>query len=39
MLDFPKPPFPNQQQPVPGSSSAMNPRPDYGENSYQGVAD
>ena len=36
MLDFPKPPFPNQQQPVPGSSSAMNPRPDYGENSYQG---
>src|ERR1700759_2836019 len=36
MLDFPKPPFPEQQQPVPGSSSAMNPRPDYGENSYRG---
>jgi NAD(P)-dependent dehydrogenase (short-subunit alcohol dehydrogenase family) len=36
MLDFPKPPFPEQQQPVPGSSAAMNPRPDYGENSYRG---
>jgi NAD(P)-dependent dehydrogenase (short-subunit alcohol dehydrogenase family) len=36
MLDFPKPPFPEQQQPVPGSSSTMTPRPDYGENSYRG---
>ena len=36
MSDFPKPPFPEQQQPVPGSSAAMNPRPDYGENSYRG---
>jgi NAD(P)-dependent dehydrogenase (short-subunit alcohol dehydrogenase family) len=36
MLDFPKPPFPEQQQPVPGLSAAMNPRPDYGENSYRG---
>ncbi len=36
MLDFPKPPFPNQQQPIPGSSSAMEPRPDYGEKSYRG---
>ncbi len=36
MLDFPKPPFPEQQQPIPGSSAAMTPRPDYGENSYRG---
>jgi hypothetical protein len=28
---FPKPPSEPQQQPVPGSSKAMNPRPDYGE--------
>jgi short subunit dehydrogenase len=33
---FPKPPFEPQQQAVPGSSEAMNPRPDYGENSYRG---
>jgi NAD(P)-dependent dehydrogenase (short-subunit alcohol dehydrogenase family) len=36
MLDFPKPPFPEQQQAIPGSSSAMTPHPDYGENSYRG---
>ena len=35
-MSFPKPPFPKQQQPVPGSSAAMNPRPDYGEKSYRG---
>jgi hypothetical protein len=28
---FPKPPFEPQPQPVPGSSSAMRPQPDYGE--------
>jgi NAD(P)-dependent dehydrogenase (short-subunit alcohol dehydrogenase family) len=33
---FPKPPCEPQQQPVPGSSKAMNPEPDYGENSYRG---
>src|ERR1700712_1536604 len=33
---FPRPPFEAQQQPVPGSSDAMNPRPDYGEESYRG---
>jgi len=32
----PKPPFPEQQQPVPGLESEMNPKPDYGENSYHG---
>jgi NAD(P)-dependent dehydrogenase (short-subunit alcohol dehydrogenase family) len=33
---FPKPPFPSQQQPMPGSSAVMDPQPDYGENSYRG---
>ena len=32
----PKPPFPDQQQPVPGTTAAMNPRPDHGEESYEG---
>lgn len=36
MHDFPKPPFPAQQQSVPGSSAAMNPAPDYGERTYRG---
>lgn len=33
---FPTPPFEPQQQPVPGSTNAMKPRPDHGENSYRG---
>ncbi|MEH2068955.1 MAG: SDR family oxidoreductase [Nostoc sp.] len=32
----PKPPFPEQQQQAPGLESQMNPKPDYGENSYHG---
>ncbi|MBE9014159.1 SDR family oxidoreductase, partial [Pseudanabaenaceae cyanobacterium LEGE 13415] len=32
----PTPPFPEQQQQVPGLESQMNPRPDYGEQSYRG---
>ncbi|HEY1300930.1 MAG TPA: SDR family oxidoreductase [Stellaceae bacterium] len=36
MPNFPKPPFPAQQQKVPGSSAAMKPQPDYGEASYRG---
>jgi NAD(P)-dependent dehydrogenase (short-subunit alcohol dehydrogenase family) len=36
MTDYPKPPFPAQQQSMPGSTRAMNPRPDHGEESYQG---
>jgi hypothetical protein len=32
----PRPPFPEQQQSMPGDSLAMNPRPDYGETSYNG---
>ena len=33
---LPEPPFPEQQQPMPGSSTAMHPQPDYGEDSYKG---
>jgi hypothetical protein len=36
MTDEPKPPFPDQEQPIPGSSAAMDPVPDYGEDSYKG---
>lgn len=36
MLDYPRPPYPSQQQPMPGSTSAMKPRPDHGEESYRG---
>jgi NAD(P)-dependent dehydrogenase (short-subunit alcohol dehydrogenase family) len=31
-----KPPFPQQEQPHPGSEREMSPRPDYGEESYRG---
>jgi NAD(P)-dependent dehydrogenase (short-subunit alcohol dehydrogenase family) len=34
---FPKPPFPKQPQSLPGSSKAMQPEPDYGEDSYRGA--
>ncbi|MEY9312718.1 NAD(P)-dependent dehydrogenase (short-subunit alcohol dehydrogenase family) [Bradyrhizobium ottawaense] len=36
MIEYPKPPYPSQQQPMPGSTGAMNPRPDHGEESYRG---
>lgn len=36
MNSQPTPPFADQQQPAPGSSKAMNPQPDYGEDSYEG---
>ncbi|GLK82714.1 SDR family oxidoreductase [Ancylobacter defluvii] len=32
----PTPPFPEQQQPMPGHTDAMSPRPDHGEESYKG---
>ena len=35
-VDYPKPPFPAQKQPIPGSTDAMQPRPDHGEISYKG---
>ena len=31
-----KPPFPEQQQTPPGTTDAMQPRPDHGEDSYHG---
>ena len=34
--EYPKPPFPKQQQPWPGLASKMIPKPDHGENSYRG---
>ncbi|WIW44784.1 SDR family oxidoreductase [Bradyrhizobium sp. 62B] len=36
MTDYPRPPYPSQQQPMPGSTRAMKPRPDHGEESYRG---
>jgi NAD(P)-dependent dehydrogenase (short-subunit alcohol dehydrogenase family) len=33
---YPKPPFPHQPQSLPGSSEAMDPKPDYGEDTYEG---
>src|SRR6266850_5140700 len=36
MLDYPRPPFPNQNQPMPGKTAEMNPTPDHGETSYKG---
>jgi NAD(P)-dependent dehydrogenase (short-subunit alcohol dehydrogenase family) len=36
MLDHPEPPFSTPQQPMPGSTAAMQPRPDHGETSYKG---
>jgi NAD(P)-dependent dehydrogenase (short-subunit alcohol dehydrogenase family) len=34
--NYAKPPFAKQQQPYPGTTDAMQPRPDHGEDSYQG---
>ncbi len=34
--EYPRPPFPKQQQPWPGLASKMTPRPDHGESSYRG---
>jgi NAD(P)-dependent dehydrogenase (short-subunit alcohol dehydrogenase family) len=36
MPDYPKPPYPDQRQPMPGSTAKMDPRPDHGETSYKG---
>ena len=35
-MNYPKPPFPNQQQPMPGLTDVMTPVPDHGEASYRG---
>jgi len=36
MNEYPRPPFPRQQQPMPGETDAMRPKPDHGEQSYRG---
>ena len=36
MIDYPTPPYPEQQQDMPGTTGAMTPRPDHGEESYAG---
>ncbi|MET0321570.1 MAG: SDR family NAD(P)-dependent oxidoreductase, partial [Duganella sp.] len=35
-MQYPTPPFPDQQQAYPGTTGALDPRPDHGEHSYQG---
>lgn len=37
MIDHPNPPFPRQQQPMPGVTAKMDPVPDHGETSYKGA--
>ena len=36
MTSYPKPPFPEQHQDMPGTTSKMQPVPDHGEKSYKG---
>lgn len=36
MSEHPKPPFPEQQQSMPGTTGQMQPLPDHGEKSYRG---
>ena len=36
MTDYPTPPYPEQQQAIPGRTEDMDPRPDHGESSYKG---
>ncbi len=33
---YPQPPFPPQEQEMPGHETAMNPKPDHGEQTYRG---
>ncbi|WP_446740120.1 SDR family oxidoreductase [Rhizobium sp. 11515TR] len=35
-MTHPRPPFPPQQQPIPGYTAAMHPAPDHGEATYRG---
>jgi NAD(P)-dependent dehydrogenase (short-subunit alcohol dehydrogenase family) len=35
-MNYPQPPFPNQQQRMPGATNAMKPIPDQGETTYKG---
>lgn len=33
---YPQPPYPSQEQSMPGNEQQMDPKPDHGENSYKG---
>jgi hypothetical protein len=35
-MNYPRPPFPSEQQPMPGATGAMTPVPDHGETTYKG---
>jgi len=35
-MNYPNPPFPPQQQPMPGHTAQMDPVPDHGETTYKG---
>ncbi len=37
LTQYPRPPFPRQPQPAPGSIFEMDPPPDHGEESYKGL--
>ncbi|UJQ96132.1 SDR family oxidoreductase [Mariluticola halotolerans] len=37
LKNYPAPPYPAQQQDMPGKTSKMDPRPDHGEDSYRGA--
>jgi NAD(P)-dependent dehydrogenase (short-subunit alcohol dehydrogenase family) len=36
MTEYAKPPFAHQQQPMPGQTGEMKPKPDHGEKTYRG---
>jgi hypothetical protein len=36
MMNYPRPPFPHQKQPMFGATGAMKPVPDHGETTYRG---
>src|SRR6202035_1318836 len=36
VAEYPRPPFPRQEQEWPGLAGKMDPRPDHGETSYKG---
>ena len=38
-INYPKPPYPSQKQPMPGSTAKMDPRPDHGEGTTKVQAD
>jgi NAD(P)-dependent dehydrogenase (short-subunit alcohol dehydrogenase family) len=37
VTQYPQPPYPEQEQDMPGTEQAMDPKPDHGENTYKGT--